>query len=134
MKWNRKRKVVAIIVCVYCLLWVLTATWGISDVDRAFDREFAVGTVGFAEDPTTVPIQRIEQMANMRDLMDPANNMPNDSGLFRFRTRGVAIAPFVIVDEAATVFAFLGGYGGRRVNLWFFGVTKWWSLEKYWVI
>jgi len=134
MKWNRQRKVLAIVAGVYCVLWILTATWGISDVDRAFDREFSSGTAGFAENPRSMPIRRIDKMANIRDLTDPANKFPDDTGFFRFRTRGLAIAPFIIIDEAATVFASLGGYGGRRVNLWFFGVTKWWSLEMYWAV
>jgi len=134
MIWNRKQKVIAIVVGTYCLLWILTATWGISDVDRAFDREFAGGTTGFAENPKEVQIQRIHSMANVRNLMDPANKFPDDTGFFRFRTRGVAIAPFLIVDEAATVFASLGGYGGRRLNLWFFGITKWWSMKMYWAV
>ena len=132
MKSNRKRKSLAITIGVYCFLWVLTATLGISDVDRAFDREFSVGSVGFADNLKTVPIQRMEQMANVRDPTDPANQFPDVTGYFRFRTRGVAIAPFVIVDEAATVYAPLGGYGGRRINLWFFGITTWWSLRMYW--
>lgn len=106
---------------------------GISDVDRAFDREFSTGEVGFADCYKTVPIRRIEQMANIRDPTDPANKFPDDTGYFRFRTRGVAIAPFVIVDEAATVYAPLGGYGGRRISLWFFGITTWWPLQMYWV-
>lgn len=134
MKWNRKQKALAIFVGVYCLLWILTATWGVSDVDRAFDREFSVGTAGFAENPKTVPIERIEKMANVRDLMDPANKLPDNTGFFRFRTHGIAIAPFVIIDEVATVFASLGGYGGRRINLWLFGITKWWSLKMYWAV
>ena len=78
------------------------------------------------------PIKRIGSMANIRDLRDPANELPD--GHFRFRTRDVAVAPFVIVDQAAMTYAILGGLGGRRINLWFFGVTKWWPLERYWAI
>ncbi len=134
MKWNRRRWALAIVIGVYCLLWLLTATWGICDVDRAFDREFSTGTLGIDDNPETVAIQRIDKMANVRDLTDPANKFPDDTGLFRFRTRGVAIAPFLIVDEAATVYASLGGYGGRRISLWFFGITEWWSLTNYWAV
>ena len=133
IKWTRKRKVFATLGGVYCLLWLLTATWGIFDVDRAFDREFAVGTADLAENAQRVSIERIDRMANIRDPADPANEFPEDGGLFRFRTHGLAVAPFVVIDEAATAYAPLGGYGGRRVNLWFFGITKWWSLRTYWV-
>jgi hypothetical protein len=132
MRWNRKRRALAVIVGVYCTLWVLTATWGIANVNRAFDREFATGLVDLGT--RSVDIKRIDKMANVRDLMDPANKFPDDTGRFRFRTHGIAIAPFLIVDEAATVFASMGGYGGRRLNLWFFGFTKWWSLKMYWAV
>ena len=81
-----------------------------------------------------MPIQRIDKMANVRDLMDPANQLPSDTGLFRFRSRGFAVAPFVIVDQAATRFASMGGFGGTRINLWFFGSTKWWLAKHYWSV
>lgn len=132
MKWNRQRKAVVIVVGVYCLLWGITATWGISDVDRAFDRQFATGLTDLGT--RSVNIQRIDQMANVRDLMDPSNKFPDNTGFFRYRTRGIAVAPFLIIDEAATVFGSMGGYGGRRLNLWLFGFTKWWSLKMYWAV
>ena len=134
MKLNRKRKALAIAAGVYCILWFLTATWGARDVDRAFDREFGVGVVGLSGDAATAPIQRIDRLANFRDLMDPANQVPDDPGYFRSRSRGFAVAPFVIVDEAAAVVAPLGGFGARRINVWFFGLTKWWAVEAYWAV
>ena len=42
--WKSKyRRGALISVGVYLGLWVLTATWGSWDVDRAFDQEFAFG-------------------------------------------------------------------------------------------
>lgn len=134
MSWTRKRKALSICFGVYVFLWALTATWGISDVDRAFDREFAVGVTGFGTHRPEIPIPRISQMANIKDLMDSANNLPEEPGLFRFRTNGMAVAPFVIIDEAAAVFAPLGGHGGRRLVLWIFGATRWWPLKTYWEV
>lgn len=134
MKWNRKRKALLIVIVVYCILWVITGIWGVADVDREFDREFAFGYADFSEGTPAVAIQRIDKMANVRDLMDPANKLPSNSRFFRFRTRGIAVAPFVVVDQVATVFASLGGFGGRRVNIWFFGFTKWWLVKGYWSV
>jgi hypothetical protein len=134
MRQTRKRRILIVTVSVYCALWLLTATWGISDIDRAFDQEFAYGLTGMGDAPKKVPIRRIEKMANVRILDDPANQFPDDIGLFRYRTRGFAVAPFIIIDEAATVYATLGGFGGMRINFWFFGYTNWWPLKCYWAV
>ena len=129
---NRKTKVIAWVGGLYCLLWILTATWGISDVDRAFDHEFASGSTGFAENLKRVSIQRIDSMADVRNLIDPAKELPDETGLFRYRSRGVAVADFVIIDQVSTVCASLGSFEGRRLCFWFFGFTKWSLLETYW--
>jgi hypothetical protein len=43
---GRGQKVFIVIAIVYGILWILTATWGISDIDKAFDREYAYGHGG----------------------------------------------------------------------------------------
>jgi hypothetical protein len=42
------RKNLRIGISIYCLLWALTALFGLPDVDRKFDVEYAVGTRGIA--------------------------------------------------------------------------------------
>jgi len=136
MKHRTKRTVLGIGL-IYCVLWTLTATWGISDVDRAFDEQFQIGsTQAFAnsEPSPKVPIRRIDLMANVKDLRDSRNRFPDRSGLFRYRSGGIAIAPFVIVDEAAATWAPLAGFGGRRLSLWCFGLTRWWLIQTYWSV
>ena len=136
MKLNGRWVVLGMVI-IYFLLWFLTATWGISDVDQTFDSQFKTGTAQAFVEPDGSPapqveIQRIENMANVTDLFDPANQLPEDPSLFRYRTKGVAVAPFLVLDDAAVVWGPLQGFGGRRLNLWFFGFTRWWLVKAYW--
>ena len=113
-------------------LWLLTATLGNFQIDKKFDRDFAYGTGSMGSDES-VEIERIEHLY-VRDLMDPRNRtlFLKNHGLFRYRSWGVAIAPFIVVDEIGTVFAPLGGFGGLRVNLWFFGAMASVPIYAYW--
>jgi hypothetical protein len=123
---KKGRKAIKWIICVYATLWVITAIWGTLSVDHAFDHEFAVGSRW--DDP--MPLVRVRSMVNPKDLNDPKNDLPEYP--FRYRSRGLAIAPFIILDEVAYVTAPLGGWGGRRIVLWFFGFTTWFGYDTYW--
>jgi hypothetical protein len=133
---SKKKKRILVAGGVYVVLWALTWTWGLHDVDRAFDAEFAVACdrafgSGHGDDQgATARVVRLSRF-NVRDLSDPTNEPCDD--YFRYRSRGSAVAPFVIVDEAAWVDAPLSGFGGRRVVFWFFGATTWFPIWAYWV-
>ena len=69
----------------------------------------------------------------MQDLLDPRNEpLIPENGLFRYRSRGIAIAPFIVVDEIGTVFARMGGVGAVRVSVWLPGFSRSWLLHPYW--
>lgn len=126
---NRRFRVFA---GVYLGLWLLTATLGNFQIDRRFDQDFSHGTRSLGSHEL-VEIERIEQLY-VRDLMDPRNKplFPSNNGLFRYRSWGVAIMPFLVVDEIGAVFAPLGGFGGLRVNFWFFGAVLSVPVYSYW--
>jgi hypothetical protein len=126
-----RRKSVRVVAGVYVILWILTATWGNYDVDRHFDQEFQYG---YDSSSHTPPKMTRLRRFYVEDLDDPRNTplMPEDS-FFRYRSHGIPVAPFVIVDKIGTVYAALGGIGCRRLNVWFFGYTKWWPIWVYWV-
>jgi len=133
MKISRllKRKGFRIAVCVYALLWLITAVFANRDLDREFDEQFRYGYEN-REPDAKVEITRIGKL-NVRNLAEPSNyKLLPSNGLFRFRSRGVVVAPFIVVDEIGTIFAPLGGIGGLRLNLWFFGATKSWMIRVYW--
>lgn len=99
--------------------------------NRKFDRDLRYGATRLRSDEA-VEIERIEHF-NVRDPFDPRNeSLIPENGFFRYRSWGVAIAPFVIIDEVGTVFAPLGGFGGLRVNLWFFGALISLPVYPYW--
>jgi len=132
MSKNKKRLLAA--GAVYLVLWVLTWTWGLYDVDKAFDAEFALAhphAFYTPRDSETVATVRLSRF-NVRQLDDPANFQ--GQSWFRYRSRGFAIAPFVILDKAAWVDGPFSGFGGQRVVLWFFGATTWFSYRAYWVM
>jgi hypothetical protein len=125
---SKKKKRLLAVGGIYCFLWALTWTWGLYDADKDFDAEFAMA-VGYPEDEPH-KIVRLTRF-NVRDDSDPTNEPCDD--YFRYRSRGFAVAPFVIVDEAAWVDASHSGFGGRRVVFWFFGATTWFAFWAYWV-
>jgi len=120
-------KVVRWCVGVYLLLWLLTATWGASTADRAFNRDLAFGYGGFSDAPQ--PVVRIPYTPEMQKIND---NYPTPP-LWKARSKGVAVAPFVILDAAAWVDGSMSGYSGYRATLWFFGASRSFSLRVFWV-
>ena len=127
-----KTKIILKILAGYCILWLLTATWGEHDVDCDFDRYVSVGNGGspLGGKIIPVPVVRIYEMANPRDLLDPKNEVPEYP--WRYRCRGIAVAPFFIVDEIAWIRSGLGGSGERRLIFWFFGYSHEHTLKAYW--
>ena len=126
-----KFRSVRIAVAIYALLWALTAVVGNSRIDVAFDEQNRYGYNKMGSDER-VEIKRLTKLY-VRNLLDPRNeSLIPASGLFRFRSRGVTVAPFVVIDEIGTVFAPLGGIGGIRLSLWFFGATRSWVVYPYW--
>ena len=139
-----RRKVFWIPLSVYAFFWFLTGTWGCYDVDRHFDEQYAYGYAGWPRQMTLsggvysesqrVPIDRVGWF-NVRDLNDPKNaDAVGRRDLFRYRSRGIPVAPFLIIDDIAEVRAVFNGMGATRVNFWFFGYTKWWVIEAYWCV
>ena len=99
---------------------------------QRFCEEFRYGSPGLGGEE--VEIKRLDTF-HVRDLMDPRNaDLIPQNGLFRYRSQGIAVAPFVIVDEVGTIFGGLAGMGAARVNVWFFGWTNWWVLKGYWAV
>ena len=122
---------VRIAATVYLILWILTGVVGNRKVDRAFDEQFRYGH-DYMNSDERVEITRIRKLF-VRDLQDPRNaGLFPANELFRYRGMGIAVAPFLIVDEIGTIFAPLGGVGGIRLNLWFFGEPKTLFLHPYW--
>ena len=117
-----------------CLsLWLLTATWGERTVDRDFDAQYAMGYPGLAgpgSPSARVPIVRVANFAH-HDLGNPACREPDFP--WRCRSRGIPIAPFVIVDDAAYWNGSLAGISGYRVSLWFFGFSCSIWFYAFWV-
>jgi hypothetical protein len=133
-------------VLVYILLWLLTATWGLKDIDKAFDREFAWGDSmgvsgieigsGISRSAKQIKVIRLEDV----DLRDPygdthpANAKNAPKLLWRCRTVGFPVAPFFILDEAGAQWGGLAGIGGRRLAIWFFGWSHYWWIKTYWLL
>ena len=129
---TKRKKMLTITFSLYCGLWAVTALVGIPSVDNAFDRQFSEGFSLMAQEEHG-PVIRIEHMGNPKDLRDGSNNDLPDKP-WRYRSRGIAVAPFVIIDEAAWVTAPLGGGAGRRIVFWFFGLQGWIPLKWYWSV
>lgn len=114
----------------YVLLWLLTATLGNHQIDKSFDSDFRHGRA--INSGEQIEIARIETLF-VRDLMDPRNeSLIPENGLFRYRSMGIALAPFIVIDEIGTVYASMGGTGAVRVSIWFPGFTRSWLVYPYW--
>ena len=125
-----KRIKITIGLGLYCGLWGLTALVGLPSVDRAFDREHSEGfSLMGQEKPESVI--RVDGIPNPKDLRDIRNKSLPDKP-WRYRGKGHAIAPFVIIDEVAWVTAPLGGGAGRRMVFWLFGLQFWVPIQWYW--
>ena len=125
-----KRAKIAIGFGLYCGLWSLTALVGLPSVDRTFDRQHSEGFSLMGQEKTESVI-RINSMPNPKDLRDIRNKSLPDKP-WRYRGKGHAIAPFVIIDEVAWVTAPLGGGAGRRLVFWLFGPQIWFPIQWYW--
>jgi hypothetical protein len=117
---------------VYAVLWIVTGIMGLPQIDRAFDREFSVGSSdAFRTDARPVPKVPSTRVPYVR-ITDPrACSLPETP--FRSRSIGFPIAPFVIIDEACFAEAPLAAFSGRRLVFWFFGYTWWVPLNVWWV-
>jgi hypothetical protein len=134
MKVGNKTRLALKTVAIYGFLWLLTATWGNHDVDCDFDRQFSIGDKGSALGGPIVPtpVVRIDELPNPKNLDDPTNKEAIPGYPWRFRSRAIAVAPFVIVDEIAFYLGGMEAHSWRRLTFWFFGYTKWTILKHYW--
>lgn len=132
MNWRiNKLQSFRIAAAIYAILWLLTAVFGNSQIDGIFNKQFRYGSNKLGCDQK-IEITRIQKLY-VRDLLDPRNeSLIPPNGLFRYRSPGIAVAPFIVVDQIGTIFAPLGGIGGIRLNLWFFGTTKTWIVHSFW--
>lgn len=136
LKIHKNKKRIMVKKCaigLYFFLWFITGTWGRSDVNRRFDLEFSLGNsglVGTNAVPQSQPITRLPYSSAMRNI---DYSQPPTIDLWRARSTGIAIAPFVIIDEAAWVNGGLSGFAGRRVVFWCFGASRWLPRTVFWV-
>ncbi len=129
-----RRRYLRIGVAVYCTLWAITALFGLPDVDHKFDLEFAVGTQGLGvngKKPDILPVMRIPFSTALRDPRAMPPYVPDKP--WRARSNGIAIAPFVVIDEVACQWGALAGLSAHRAVFWFFGYTEWARVKTYWV-
>lgn len=130
-KWDMRsigrRRILTLICSAYLLFWLLTATWGIRDIDGDFDEEFATG-LGLAEPQPVVRLHDVD----LRNPYSPGSP-PLAEGFWRCRTHGIPVAPFVVLDEAGAQWASMAGIGGRRIVFWFFGWTKAIWIQRCWL-
>ncbi|MBN2293736.1 MAG: hypothetical protein JXM70_15015 [Pirellulales bacterium] len=134
MKKMTKRKLI-IGLAAYVGLWVLTGVFGEIQIDSRFNGEFSEGTkAGFTEGLKQYPMEKTRRITEF-DVSKP------DGGLgdqypelpWKYRSRAIAVAPFVLVDKCAYGTGGLCGWGGIRLHVWFFGLTHWWHAKSYWV-
>src|SRR5687767_5813106 len=131
MNRSRYGRRLVYVAATYLVLWLLTATVGLRSVDRAFDREFARGSTGAFQSarPAEVrrlPFQRFPLFSDSQSAVPPEHP-------FRMRTKGYAIAPFLVVDEVSCQTHAFSGWGGHRLVFWLFGLSTWVPLKEYWV-
>jgi hypothetical protein len=113
---------------IYGLLWLATGTWGLWDVNRAFDNEFAWGE-GFLGSGL-VDVRRAATVDIFNPYREGAPKLPR--WWWRWRSTGIPLAPFVITDQAGAQWASMAGIGGRRIVFWFFGWTHSFWIDIYW--
>src|ERR1043166_7006327 len=115
------RKGIRPVAAVYLLLWLATATWGTSTVDRTFDQEIAFGSsMGISDN-----LEAVVRVSYTSEMQSPTGNYFVSHSLWRARTRGIAVAPFVILDAAAWVDGPLSAFSGYRITFWCFGASHW---------
>ena len=126
---RRSKRVLFYVAGAYLLLWILTAIVGLPSVNREFDKEFAKGSIGLGPGTKPIQVERIP-FVPMRNPDYLPLNLPTR---FRCRSRGIPIAPFIIIDEVSWQTNSLGGYSGKRVIFWLFCKSWWFPLSTYWV-
>jgi hypothetical protein len=128
-----KRKVIIGFV-VYALLWILTGVVGELQINSCFDQEFVEGSKGaFAEDLKKYPLEKTKRIAKF-DVSEPTGGLgENYPALpWKYRSRTLAVAPFLLLDKCAFQTGGLCGWGGIRLHVWFFGLTSWFPVRNYW--
>ncbi|MGV3773580.1 MAG: hypothetical protein ACO1QB_11805 [Verrucomicrobiales bacterium] len=128
IKSPRNRKLLQLTLAGYCFLWLLTGVWGSRHITHSFHHEFASGSTDLGANNNTIRLVQIPFTTAMRS---PEFHTPHK--LWRAKNIGIAIAPFFLLDEAAWQNHPLSGFSGFRLNLWFFGYTKWWPVKAHWV-
>lgn len=130
---TKAKKTIKIVAMLYLGLWLITALIGLPCVNRSFDREHSEGysTLG-QTDPEAVT--RISNLSNVEELLADGNEELIPQHPFRYRSRGLAVAPFVIIDEVAWITAPMGGGAGKRIVIWFFGFQYWRPIDWYWSV
>jgi len=127
-----KRKKTWVGLAIYAGLWITTGVLGLPQVDRAFDREFAIGSpdafTSAGRLVRRVPVSRVPYVR----VSDPGTQSLPETP-FRSRSVGFAIAPFLIVDEVCVAQAPLAAFSGRRLLFWCFGYSRWLPLKEWWV-
>jgi len=114
--------------------WAVTALFGLPDVDRKFDLEFAVGTQGLGvagKRLEVMPVMRIPFTTSLRDPKTMPSYVPDKP--WRARSGGFAVAPFIVIDEVACQWGSLAGLSAHRVVFWFFGYSEWARIKTYWL-
>jgi hypothetical protein len=114
----------------YLALWIITGLFADASINRHFNEQFAFGYTTWSESGGLHPVVRVPYSHQMRKApIARSDNAP----LWRARSNGFAIAPFLLVDQAAWIDGPLSGFSGVRLVIWFFGYTHWFPLKAYWV-
>jgi len=128
-----KKQTFRIALGVYIFLWIITGILGEFQINRNFDSEFAVGTKAmFGENLKREGFEitkRLDKL-NVRTCIR-SEEFPEPP--WKYRSRAVPIAPFILVDKCAFYTGGLCGWGGLRFHVWFFGITRWWHALTFWV-
>lgn len=132
----KRNKKISLFILFYILSWVLTATVGIARVDAKFESKYAkLQMRGKDGDISIINIPRIEFL-DIESMEFYENNpeIPQD-GIFRYRSSGYAVAPFLIVDKSAIVWDSSAGKGSMRLNIWLMDlIIIEYDLERYWMM
>lgn len=132
MKKLIKSKRLKIIIGIYLFLWLLTAIWGTYDIRRKFNHDFEYGYKNWTNE--RIKIVSLDSFY-VYDLANKYNEgrIPRD-GLFKYKSSGIAVAPFIVVDNIAVVWADLAGLGAARLNIWVPGYIWSHPIIVYWLV
>jgi len=113
----------------YCFFWLLTWSLGLRAVDRDFDLQHQIGSRSLGDSGERVAVMRVpfRAMHTEQEVVGFDRSSP-----WRMRSSGWVLAPFLIVDEVAWQAHPLDGYAGRRIVVWFFGLSTWFPARTYW--